>query len=153
MGDIADMMMDNFELDFAGLEDPIIRKPTQCRGCNTTNVSWSKINNKWILVNPNGAPHRCGKYSLPLDVLKEIERDHRQKRRQILSDRVFTKSLSHNGIVKVIDLLTNEQLIALYARWISYNQSQISNTGYVSSIYKYKIIELETEILKRMIKI
>ena len=153
MGEMADMLLDNFEMDAFDGEDPILRKPTQCRGCDTTNVSWQRINNHWILTNPNGAPHRCGKYSLPLDVLKDLEQETRQKIKQCLADKIFTKSLSHNGISKMLVFITNEQLVALYSRWVAYNQSQLSNTGYLPYGYKEKILELETEILKRMNKL
>jgi len=150
MGDIADMTL---EYMFDDMDDfysypTAIRQP-QCRGCKTTNVSWSKIVGKWVLVNTNGAPHKCGKYEWPFEVLKYVADEKLKKQRQERDNKIFEKSIQHNGIKKVVMFMGNEQVLDLYARWIAYAEQDAccNSNGY--RMYNGKLAELKQELLNR----
>jgi len=153
MGDIADMdadrYWDGFDEDFYSYPDYI--KHPKCKGCGTKHIRWEKFKTKWFLVNDNGAPHRCGKYELPVEVLKELAIENFKKQKTLISDKIFKKSLSYNGVQKVLDkFLTNEQLLDLYTRWLNYAANDAAHNSRGWRIYDKKIDELKQELLKRL---
>ena len=38
---------------------------TTCKGCGLKNLEWLNVNNRWILYDENGNPHKCGKFVKP----------------------------------------------------------------------------------------
>lgn len=82
--------------------------------------------------------------------LKKIANDKLIQRREQFNDRMFNRSFKFNGIKRIITLLSNEQLIDLYERWIAYAKDE---NGYRNYLYENKIEELRLELLKRLNKL
>ena len=155
MGDIADMdadrYWDGFDEDFYSCPDHI--KQPKCKGCGTKHIRWEKFKTKWFLVNDNGTPHRCGKYELPIEVLKELAIENFKKQKNLISDKLFEKSFKYGGIKRILrisGLLTNEQLLDLYTRWVDYSARDACNNSNGWLMYDGKVQELKQELLKRL---
>jgi hypothetical protein len=151
MGEMADFTLECMEYDEM-FNSSYIPKQPQCRGCKTKNVSWDKVAGKWLLVNPNGAPHKCGKYEWPFECLEYIALEKIKKSRLERDDRAFEKSMEHNGIKKVIPFMGDEEVLNLYTRWVEYAKSDevCNSNGY--RMYDGKIAELKQELLNRFKK-
>jgi len=150
MGDIADMDADSMWVDDYYSYPHYIENP-KCKGCGTTHVRWGKYKTKWILVNDNDAPHRCKKYELPIEVMKDLALENLKRQKKIKSDRIFQKSMGYNGIKRVVnELVTNEQLLDLYTRWVDYSAKDACNNSGGFRIYDNKVLELKQELLKRL---
>lgn len=152
MGEMADYTNECMEYDEMFNSSYTPTQP-QCRGCKTKNVSWSKIANTWVLVNNNGAPHKCGKYEWPFKVLEYVALEKLKKTRRERDDKAFVKSMQHNGIKKVVMFMGNEQVLDLYTRWIAYAEKDAccNSNGY--RMYDEKIKELKQELLNRLNKL
>ena len=157
MGDgadyLLDQMFDEFDDEFDDDSDFVSfeRHPT-CRGCKSRNVDWKETESgQWYLVNHrNGKPHKCGKYQLPMEILKELAIDNLKRQKIERADKLFNTTLNYNGINKVVGFLSNEELLDLYTRWVEYAKSDelCNSNGY--RIYDGKVKELKNELIKRL---
>jgi len=153
MGDEADYTLDQMFDDFNDEFDDedsssgeYIHHPT-CRGCKSRNVDWKENNGQWYLVNHGtGKPHKCGKYELPIEILKVLAEENLKSQKSKREDKLFEKTMKWNGIYKITDFATNEELLNLYTRWVEYARSE-ENGG--SRIYDGKIKELKDALMKR----
>lgn len=144
-GEMADMLIDQMWEDYDLFYESI--PDAKCKGCGTSNVDWACINNKWILLNPNGEPHRCGKYHLPLDVLKEIYKNKKEDIKKRTSELIFNNVLKTRNIENLMVYLSDEQLVNLFSRM---NIFVPMTDAYMKNGYQIRLDKIKTEILRRM---
>ena len=157
MGDMADFYNECYMEDFYGEYDSdpdwsippnpkYTRKEIYCGHCNKKGLNWKPWKDSWVLFEKSGVPD----IAYQLIFLKKIANDKLIQRREQFNDRMFNRSFKFNGIKRIITLLSNEQLIDLYERWIAYAKDE---NGYRNYLYENKIEELRLELLKRLNKL
>lgn len=150
MGDMADLLIeqtiDDWEDDGYG---PAPRRVLRCRQCGKRDLNWQQIKGVWTMFEKNGKVHICGGYEPPIEVLREIAKEVLQKTREEMQWRLFDKAKKRGGLMKLMPLLSDDQLLELYVCFIRDGLGE-PDVGMGIS-YEREIAILKSEILKRMI--
>ncbi len=152
MGDIADMlieqMMDEGGEDWEMGVSP--RKVLKCRFCKKPNLVWRKILDQWVMFESDTKVHTCGGYEPPIEVMKEITTEVLAKTREKIEWRNFDRAKKRGGLIKLLPVIPDDQLVNLYACFIS-DREQCEGVS-EHSRYENEIEILHKEILRRMTK-
>lgn len=145
MGDAADMLMDYDE----GESDDIScyerkRRVIRCRQCGKNPLNWRKILDIWVMFEKSGKVHTCGGYEPPIEVLKELSKEVLAETKEKLQWQNLDKAKKRGGLIKLIPLLPDDQLIDLYTSFIR------DSCGDPDVEYKNEMKVLKAEILQRM---
>lgn len=101
----------------------------------------------------NGRVHICGGYEPPVEVLKEIAREVLAKTREDAMWRLRDKAKKRGGLIKLLPILPDDQLVELYACFVRDDQRNYDEPDIgMPSNYAREIAILKGEILKRMMK-
>lgn len=153
MGDMADMLI---EQGFGQLADgdvwgePSVRKTLRCRQCGKTPLDWRKILDIWVMFEKNGKVHMCCGYEPPIEVLKELAKEVFAETKEDSQWKNLDKAKKRGGLIKLIPVLPDDQLIDLYASFIRDDCSE-PNVG-MSFSYKKEIALIRGELIQRMSK-
>jgi hypothetical protein len=156
MGDMADFTLDCalHELDENSSGEYYVRplRVLKCKSCKKPHLVWRKFNERWVMMEQDGSPHTCKGYSPPIEVFKTLADEAMAKKREkemwILRD----KAKKRGGLQKMINIITDEQLVDLYTCFVRDDQyTQINPDVGMNWGYGHEISILKTEILKRMI--
>jgi len=153
MGEMADMLLD--QIDEWEPEDwwESPRRILRCRQCGKRDLNWQNIKGIWTMFEPSGKVHICGGYEPPLEVLKEIAKNVLSKTREDALWRLREKAKKRGGLVKLIPLLPDDQLVDLYACFVRDDQRNYDEPDIGMPLnYAREIAILKGEILKRMLK-
>lgn len=142
------MLVDSFN-DFFDWEaefyDPLPRKKLVCRHCNKSNgLFWRQISKQWIIHEKNGSVHSCDGYQIPIELLKEAVKVNTQIARKNAIRNLYDKARKRGGIKRVINLVSDEDLIALLTCFVKDSVN--------SFCYEIQIQALKEEIFRRMSK-
>ena len=154
MGDIADMHADSLwdhpdEVFDTGYYRHT--KPLKCRSCGKGNLSWRKILGRWIMMEKSGGVHTCDNYEPPIDILKIIAKENLDKEKENVIWKLKDKAKERGGLTKLINIISNEQLIELYTSFVRDDQRDIDDPPIgISFGYGKEIAFLKKEILRRM---
>jgi hypothetical protein len=152
MGDIADMLIDRGFEELADGDtwgEPGPRRTLRCRQCGKTPLNWRKILDIWVMFEKNGKVHTCCGYEPPIEVLKELAKEVMADTKEKLQWQNLDKAKERGGLIKLMPLLPDDQLIDLYASFIRDNCGE-PDVG-MSFSYKNEIALLKQEILQRML--
>lgn len=149
MGEMADMLLDQI-IDWDGDGENVgYRKELQCSHCNKRSLAWRKVNKKWVLFESNGNVHSCHSYEPSLDVLKLLAKDNQEIIRRDALWRLTDKAKKRGGLKKIINLISDSELIDLYACFV--RDDLRSEVGMPVS-YKNELKLLKDELLRRLSK-
>lgn len=155
MGDMADFYLDSTLDDFYGESDDLNcyvrrRRVLRCRQCGKPNLNWRMIQDRWVMFEKDGKVHTCGGYEPPIEILKELAKEVVAETREGLIWRLMDKAKKRGGMIKLLPILPDDQLIDLYACFI---RDDCGEPDFGMSIgYEREIKMLKEEILKRMLK-
>jgi hypothetical protein len=155
MGEFADMFLEQCfdDWDEEGFQGVGIRKELRCNHCNKRGLAWRQVKRKWVLFEKNGNVHSCHGYEPPIDILKEIAKETLETTRKDAQWRLLDKAKKKGGIKRIINIISDEELIDLYACFVRDEQSEHDNPEVGMSFgYKNEIQLLKDEILRRMLK-
>jgi len=155
MGDIADMMaFDYDDFEDAGYEYYERKPPTRCRGCGKKDLDWRHICGYWTMMEKSGGVHTCHKYSPHIEVLKALAEEVMRKTKKAALWNLYEKAKKRGGLTQLINIVSDQDLIDLYASFVKDNISQYYEPEIgISSIipaYDMEISILKKEILRRM---
>lgn len=154
MGDMADMLLeqafDEWESD--GWVRSSLGK--SCRHCNKSKLAWRQVKKQWVLFEKNGNVHHCHGYEPALDVLKEIALQALEETRKDAMWRLHEKAKKRGGVRKLINILSDSELIDLYACFVRDAQRDYDEPDVGKSFLSYKneLRILREELLHRMAK-
>lgn len=155
MGEFADMLLDQcFDEEGEDAFDGFrVRKDLRCNHCNKRGLAWRQIKRKWVLFEKNGNVHSCHGYEPPIDILKAIAKETLEATRKDAQWRLLDKAKKKGGIKRIINIVSDEELIDLYACFVRDEQREYDNPEVGMSIgYKNEIQLLKEELLRRMLK-
>jgi len=152
MGEMADWYLeqaiDEWEPDY--YERP--RRSLRCRQCGKRDLNWQLIQGVWTMFEGDKV-HICSGYEPPIEVLREVAKRVLAKTRENEQWRLFDKAKKRGGLLKLLPLLTDEQLVELYACFVRDDQRNYDEPDIGMPLnYKREIAVLKGEILKRMMK-
>jgi len=156
MGDIADMLLDNFDEADEWYEDDDLncysKPPPSCNKCGMQNLMWGKVAGRSVLYEDIGKLHYCKKSSLPIEVLSEhgktLFKQLREKKRQTNFE-IVCKRRKIAGFIKrlsVRELLDLVEDLSSRAR-----QSEPDIGDLPLSYYEEKLKNVRNELEKRML--
>lgn len=129
------------------------RRVLRCRQCGKRDLNWRMIKGIWTMFEANGRVHICGGYEPPVEVLKEIAREVLAKTREDAMWRLRDKAKKRGGLIKLLPILPDDQLVELYACFVRDDQRNYDEPDIgMPSNYAREIAILKGEILKRMMK-
>lgn len=155
MGEFADMFLDQCfdEGDEDAFDGFGVRKDLRCNHCNKRGLAWRQVKRKWVLFEKNGNVHSCHGYEPPLEILKEIAKETLEHTRKDALWRLHDKAKKKGGIKRIINVVSDSELIDLYACFVRDEQSECDNPEVGMSFgYKNEIQLLKEEILRRISK-
>jgi len=91
--------------------------------------------------------HTCGGYEPPIDVLKYIAAEVLAKTKEDVEWRNFDSAKKRGGLIKLLNVIPNDQLIDLYACFVS--DDSMSSDG---KSYEKEITIIRKELIRRMTK-
>jgi len=153
MGDMADMLIEQgFEqmADGDTWGEPRSRRSLRCRQCGKTPLNWRMILDIWVMFEKSGKVHTCGGYEPPIEVLKELAKEVLAETKEDLQWKNLDKAKKRGGLLKLMPVLPDDQLIDLYASFIRDDCGE-PNVG-MSFSYKKEIALIRTELIQRMSK-
>lgn len=154
MGDIADMHADAFWDDPDELYDIgyyRARKELRCRSCGKRELFWRKVSGNWIMMEQDNKVHQCEGYEPPLESLKVIADEILKETRKETLWKLKDKAKERGGLTKLINIITDEQLLDLYTSFVKDEQRNYDEPDIGMPIsYGREISFLKKEILRRM---
>lgn len=131
------------------------RKILQCSFCKKKNLQWHNVKGQWVMFEPNGERlHTCAKYSPPIEVLKELANASLNLSRMKELDKLYNRMMNAGGVKKIINVVTNQQLIDLFNRLNrEHNVDNRDDIGWgMTTNYSKQLAQLREEIIRRMTK-
>ena len=155
MGEFADMFLN--ECFDEGDEDAFdgygVKKDLRCNHCNKRGLAWRQVKENWVLFEKNGNVHSCHGYEPRIEILKEIAKETLEESRKKTLWRLHEKAKKRGGIKRIINVISDEELIDLYACFVRDDQSNESNPEVGMSFgFKNEIKLLKEELLRRISK-
>jgi hypothetical protein len=151
MGEMADMITDNWDDNWDDSDMLSRSKVLKCRACNKSNLIWRKILDQWVMFETNVKVHTCGGYEPPIDVLKHIASEVLVKTQEESKWRLFDRAKNRGGLLKLLTVIPDDQLVDLYACFIRDKQLHSSNPDVgMNKSYDKEIEVLRKEIIQRM---
>lgn len=160
MGEMADMLLEQaIESDWTNWDlwddEPVReRKILKCSHCKKPNLVWRHIQKNWVLFEPNGKRlHTCDGYTPSMEVLKELAKRSVESSRAKELDHLYERMMKQGGVKRIIDIVTNEQLLQLFVRVNRAHGVEQDEIGWGwKTDYSKQIRQLKEEILRRMEK-
>lgn len=151
MGDISDILLESSFDDYEYENISERRKSVRCSHCNTNGLAWKVVKRRWVLFEINGDVHSCHGYEPRLEVLKEIASKALKNSKIDAEWRIREKAKERGGLEKLMPVITNDQLIELYACFVRDQQLEHDEPDVGKPIsYKNEIQLLKNELLHRM---
>lgn len=155
MGDIADMHAESLYDDNEELYDIgyyRARKELRCRSCGKGGLLWRKVSNNWIMMENDNKVHQCGGYEPPIESLKIVANEVLKETKEETFWKLKDKAKKRGGLTKLINIITDDQLIELYTSFVKDEQHHYDepDIGMSISTYGREISFLKKEILRRM---
>lgn len=154
MGDIADMHAESLYDDHDELYDVgyyRVRKELRCRSCGKRELFWRKVSGNWIMMEQNNKVHQCEGYEPPLESLKIIANEVLKETKEETLWKLKDKAKERGGLTKLINIITDEQLLDLYTSFVKDDQRNYDDPPIGMSFgYGREISFLKKEILRRM---
>jgi hypothetical protein len=154
MGEMADMLLAQAFDDWESDEWVRSSLGKSCRHCNKTNLAWREVKKQWVLFEKNGNMHHCHGYEPSLEVLKVIAQQSLEETRKDAIWRLYEKTKKRGNVRRMINLLSDEDLIDLYACFVRDAQRDYDAPDVEKSFMSYKneLKILRGELLHRMAK-
>jgi len=136
--------IDDFEFDYPSRE-------LRCKHCNKRNLAWRKVKKSWVLIEKSGKVHSCHGYEPSLDTLKELAKETLSEVKKDAIWKLFDKVKKRGSLQRLINILSDDDLLDLYACFIRDEQRDhdFPDVG-ISNPCKNQILVLRKEILRRI---
>lgn len=154
MGDIADMLIESscdysdelYDVGYYGA-----RKTLRCRSCGKQDLFWRKVSGNWIMMEQDTKIHQCEGYEPPIESLKIIANEVLKETKEETLWKLKDKAKERGGLTKLINIITDEQLLDLYTSFVKDEQRNYDDPDIGMPIsYGREISFLKKEILRRM---
>lgn len=150
-GEMADMLLEQaLDCDGDGFWEASPSRPRKvlkCRACRKPNLIWRKILDQWVMFESDTKLHTCGGYEPPIEVLKHLASEVLTETKNGLIWRLMDKAKKRGGLLKLLPILPDDQLIDLYTCFVSDNTMDSCKID-----YEKEINLLRKELIKRMTK-
>ena len=158
MGDMADLLLEQSIDEWDGMEHWYCSRPKRvlaCSFCGKKNLKWHTVKGHWVMFEPNGSRlHTCKGYTPQIEVLKELANTTINFHRIQELDKLYNRMMKAGGFKKIVNIVTNDQLIDLFVRVNRAHNDENYNKFSWDGDYDHskQLAQIKAELLKRMVK-